>query len=512
MTRDTDTTDASQRDDAGRHAREDDPHDAGRPGGSGGRDLRRRAVLAGAGALAGAGVVGHLARGPATTAAAETVTFDGIEHRALGDASLSTESGSLVASNIDDEGDDGVAAQTVQSTTWQANVDRTTEAMGAGSSLEVQAHVNEEGESGVVGGTTTATMVDDTTAEVTASYSTSSDSGDVTVEAYQDETVVNTYQPADPNDYDAEMVLVDWWDIIFLIRYLSRLSVASGPVTTSDSNDSVTIACVFEYRTGGQLSPVRMGGDTVEANRLRFVETVPDSYDDVWYGTEMQLRGAGMDRITIDSEDVQPGLVFDGHPNRPVGDASLSRTTDVATVSGFDDAGDDGVEIVAGSATSVAANLDAVALDGGASMEAAARGTVDGTDDQSLGTATVRDDGGTPTLSADFGTLGTDTVAVEVYDGTDLVGSDVVAAGDVATLSGDPRLAMAAAVAGSPTGYSKTFDRTTTVRLSSGAAFDGNRVRLLADGPDATVADAETLSLLAAGLDAVDVTAESSSG
>lgn len=493
MTRDTDTTetDGPERD------RQD-----------GTRGPHRRAVLAGAGALAGAGVVGQLTRGFGVTEAAESVEFDGIEHRALGDAELSTESGALVASGIDEEGDDGVAAQTVQSTTWGADISTTTSEMGVGSTLAVDALVNEEGEAGVVGGTSSATVETETRAAVTGSYSSSSDAGDVVVEARRDQELVATYEPPDPERYVIRLTWEEYQRLRFAILFYDiSVQMRSAPVSPSDSNDSVTIACVFEYATGGPLDEVEMGDRLVEANRVRIVETVADEYDDVWYATEMQLRGAGMDSIVIDGETVQPGLVFDGHPNRPAGDASLSRTDDALTVEGVD--GNDGVEIVAGSASTVVANFDPVGFAGGG-LQTAGRGTVDGVAHQSIGSAGIRDESGTSLLSADFDALDAEAVVVEVYDGLDLVGSDVVSAGTVAGLSGDPRLAMAGARAGSPTGYTLTFDRTTTVQLSSGVGFDGNRVRLLADSPRATVADVGALSLLGAGLGDFDITAESS--
>ncbi len=505
MTRDTDTT-------------ETDGPERDRRDGT--RGPHRRAVLAGAGALAGAGVVGQLTRGFGVTEAAESVEFDGIEHRALGDAELSTESGALVASGIDEEGDDGVAAQTVQSTRWGADIGPTTSEMGAGSSLELQARVNEDGEEGVVGGTTSATMEDDATAAVTGSYISSQAAGDVQVEAYRDQTLVATYEPPDPQRYVIRLTWEEYRELLFELWFYSTATI--------EPSNPPTVACAFEYATAGTVDEVGMPDGPVEANRVRIVETVENAYDDTWYGTEMQLRGSGMDEIVVAGETAQPGLLFDGHPNHPLGAASLSRTHEAVTVDVGD--GGDGVEIVTGSATSVAANLDPVGFGGGASLETVGRGTVEGTFDQ-FGSAGVRDEDGTSVLSADFGPLGTDSVVVEVYDGLDLVGSGVVPAGTVASLSGDPRLAMAGALAGSPTGYTLTFDRTTTVQLgsgdggtqtpvladsgtgqlSSGATFDGNRVRLLADDPAATVADVRTLSLLGAGLGGFDITAESSS-
>lgn len=106
--------------------RNDDGHEA----------VGRRSVLASAGALAAGGLVGTV-RGESGD---ETI-FDGLVHQPLGDAALSTGSGLLEVSNLDDDGDDGVAVETDGASTWTVESSETlNESMPVGSKVLTQAY------------------------------------------------------------------------------------------------------------------------------------------------------------------------------------------------------------------------------------------------------------------------------------------------------------------------------------------------------------------------------------
>lgn len=99
--------------------------------------VRRRSVLAGAGALAAGGLVGTARAGGGTP---DEVVFEGLTHRPLGDANLSTDTGSLEVSNLDDTGDDGVAVETEGTTAWTASTGTTFGWMPVGGQFLTRAH------------------------------------------------------------------------------------------------------------------------------------------------------------------------------------------------------------------------------------------------------------------------------------------------------------------------------------------------------------------------------------
>lgn len=99
--------------------------------------IKRRSVLASAGALAAGGIVGRARAGDGNQ---DEVVFEGLTHRSLGDATLSTDSGPLVVSDLDDEGDDGVAVETGGASTWGVSTGTTFGQMPVGGQFLTQAY------------------------------------------------------------------------------------------------------------------------------------------------------------------------------------------------------------------------------------------------------------------------------------------------------------------------------------------------------------------------------------
>lgn len=443
---------------------------------------RRRSVLAGVGALAVGGVAAGAARqttrGSGGTRGTEAATFDGLDHRAIGDASLSTESGALVAS-LGSDGS-GFATDTERAVTWRAGLSQTVSDMPVGSSITVEAVGTVEGEPDQVAGSTTLTR-NESSYSFTGSYDSTVAPDDITVEVMDGDTP----QLARPLNNDR--ITMDerdfWWDDF---EYHFWQFLVSGNAVQNNDGRAVERCWASVRNTNGETVPVTVGDDTTSGHEVRLNETASDDGGTVWYTTEMRVTASGLDELVLDDEPTTPGAAFSELPHRLDGETTVQRTPDTLQV-GNVDAGD-GFEVYLGSVDGFAATFDGVSLDGsGASFVSEGTGTVDETGDRSLGTATLSNAGSGLELAADFAPLGTESVRVEVLRGGTVVGSAVVPAGTVAAVAGGPQVVGSGVLPATPPGYVLAFDREVEVATGDGEPLFGDQVRLFPDRPTAVV-------------------------
>ena len=114
-------------------------------------------------------------------------------------------------------------------------------------------------------------------------------------------------------------------------------------------------------------------------------------------------------------------------------------------------------------------------------------GSLAGASDTFLGRAGCRNNGGVVTASADFSSIGSPDVLVEVYNGGALAGSALVAAGDVAVVTGGPLIEAIGKLPPDPPCIVVDLDRLATVTPTGGAPILGDEVRLLASAASGTI-------------------------
>lgn len=439
-------------------------------------------MLAGVGALAvGGAVVGANRTSLMSDEPSKGTEFDGLDHQPLGDATLSTEDGSLVASNVDGDGDDGFATDTRRSVSWHANAGSTMTSMPVGSSITVEAYGTADGNPGMGLGSMTMTR-NESTIDFTASYMSTTMSGDVAIEVmdgdtsrFYDSPNDTTYQVAiyyDPWWWDWI-----WWDFAEMIR---------GGAIVEGNSGRATPNCLFGiHNANGDTVPMTVNDQEVQGDRLRVIETSSGHDHEVWYTTEMRTTAAGVDPITLDAEPIEAGAMFGGLAALSRGDASVQRSTDTLTVGGVD-AGD-GFGIVLGAVDGVDVAFEGIDPDADdAELTASATGAAGDSEDAPLGSAGLSDQGDSLGLTADFRALGASTVRAEVLNDGGVAGSGTAANGTVGTVANDATVTGAGVVPGSPRGYYLSFGDDVDVALAGGRPVPGDEVRLFPADPSAT--------------------------
>lgn len=455
----------------------------------------RRTFLAGAGTLAAGVVAGGTAAGadgPATTA---TVTFDGIEHRLLGDATAEVLDGSLVVSGFGDSGDDGVAALLGQAVGWRADIDGTVGQLPEGGALSSTAVGNVEGEPGLVATSVTTTREGDALA-VDWDYPIANDN--LAVEVHDGASLV-VREPVNNTD-SITIHPPDAYDH----NYFESTDDDEPLLATLSPTGPPDPACVTEYSSSdGSEFQVQIGGSEYAGTRVGVLEDPSEETYDIWYTSEYRLTGAGIDELVVDAEGLTRGVMFDHLANRRVGDATLTRTADSLDVADTDDA--DGVRVEVGSVTSVAVSFDGVSLTNtGERLDDEVVGVVDGTAGTTVATAGLDNVGMALEVLAAFDALGTDTVTVTVLEGGSVSGSVVTSDGSVAMVGGEPGVVETAATRGDPPGVGFRFEQSTMV-MAGGEVFQGDEVRVAANDPAASVDALQDLVLTGTGLDGVGI-------
>lgn len=352
-------------------------------------ELARRTVLKGAAGLGTAGLAGSAGVGTAGAVVNRGWGW-GLDHTALGDAELAFEDDALVVSGVDD-GESGVNVSlgesqgvTVDTTLdWEVPVE---------SYREFRTRGVVDGEPGVDLGLLRSVRVDSPDGFGFEPTFENLGSESYTFEVYDEGELVGRQEGAVDPAYipDREPRL----DIVIKIIWTD-----AGPI--------VVIVVV------GLLDPIigpRMNEYVGDEIRLvpEDVEVVPDAV------TDLDVVGAGREQFTIHGEAVHAL----GNPHRQRGNARLHPTDsgEALDVTNVGESGTHGVAVGTGGdprADLTLRDFDLTEAEASATFDA--RGTLDGTPDALLGSASVTNVGGEFEVAADFTHLGTDAVRVEGF-------------------------------------------------------------------------------------------------
>lgn len=439
------------------------------------------AGLAGCSALSGGAPVGE-------AEAADRVIFDGLDHSALGDASLEVLDGDLVVSNVDGGGDDGVRVAFGEARRFRTEMSLDPENTPLGSYIESHYRGVLDGQTDQPTGNIRLTRVD-------GGY-----------EADPDYSALGSRSYSVELQRDGEVVLSDG-------GFTEPVHVAVREV--------IPIVCFCAWHRWGWIwvwfTPVVTytlpDGRTADADRVEFA---PDSVDvEDGYATEVNVRAADRRSFRIENESVD---AF-GNFHEALGDVTLDPRDRGSTlvVGDVDGSGGDGVTVDFGGVTSAGVAFDPIGLpNDGMRFEVSGTGTVDGTSGQSIGWMGCRNNGGTVQAVADYSDVGSSDVRIEVVNDGDLVGRDVVDGGGVvATVSGAgdgaPRIHTCEKdidVPDAPPCYLIGLDRDATITPDGGEELVGDRARFLADNPDATIDSIGSFDLTGTSLDSMTITDE----
>lgn len=444
----------------------------------------RRSFLAGTGALAAGVVTGGTSAAADDRVGTRAVRFDGVEHRLLDEATAEVQDGSLVVSGFGDSGGDGIAAMLGQATEWLGDGETRAE-MPVGSTLTATTVGTVDGESGQV-----ATRID-LTREGEADFVVEWDypvaEGSLAVEVLDGSEVVHfeevenggqvAVQPPQPAPPDFFTYTTD-----------GELAALAGGVAPA--------SCTNEFAYPDGEVTVDVDGTEHTGTRFRVLEDTREQTAEAWYVSEYRLTGTGIDRLVVDGETVDPGVMFADLANNPVGDATLTRHPDALEVANV--ASGDGFYADLGSVEGAGFAFDGVQTDTpGAAISVQALATVDVCGKKTFGVAELRDEGGDRTLSGGFpDELETDAVRVDVREDGSLVGREVVAEGDLGVFGESPTVRQVGVLPTTPTGYGFLFDDSVEVQLGSGTQLAGNEIRVAPSDPEL-----EVLAVHALGVD-----------
>lgn len=455
-------------------------------------ETARRPLLAALAAGGAAGLAGCTALSDGVPVgqaeAADRVLFDGLDHTALGDASLDVSEGDLVVSDVDEAGDDGARVDLGEPRSFSTEMVLDPENTPSGAQLETRFSGVLDGESGVDVGGVSMERVD-------GGFDGRPD-----------------YGPIGSDTYTAELYLDG-----------DRQVAAEGLVDPIHFHfiDPCFFYCWWGWHWWHwywhwyfcPIICVLPDGREVEADRVDFS---PDrvAVED-GYATTADLTAAGKPRVRVDAESL--GLF--GNDHSAVGDVTLdARDRGSSLVVGdVDGSGGDGVSVDFGGVGNAGVAVDPIGLpNDGMRFEVSGTGTVDGISGQSIGWMACRNNSGTVQAVADYSDVGSTDVRIEVVNDGSLVGRDVVPGGDVvATVDGAgdgaPRIQVVEkdlTVPDVPPCYRVGLDRDATVTPVDGEELVGDTVRFLADNPDSTVDSIGSFDLTGTALDAITVVDE----
>lgn len=469
--------------------------------------LSRRSAIAGSALAALGGLAGCADDGFVTPDGDGTDVTGGtpapdvgqFEHEALGDATIEMGEGVIEVTGVESEGD-GIATLLGQTVEWASDTGTTISNMAEGATLRATAIGNVAGEPDQMATTVTITREGERNV-VDWDYPIAN--GNVAVEVLDEDDTVHFEEVGT----DADLSFAPGGEVmdthIWFLGYVDE-----GGFIQDQLNGIAPASCTYEFSdpSGGQLAVV-LNGSQYTGTRLRVMEIPGEETADVWYTSEHRLTGSGVGTIRMNTETADPGVMFDGLSNEPVGDASLERRQGSVVLSGLEDR--DGVLVELGEVVGVDTVLEATAPGEDAELLARGRGVVEDEDEgEVFGTAGVVGAGETMDLVADFEALGSDLVDVEVLSGDDLVDSVTVEGGTYGSVGVDvPVVASGIAPMNSPGLYQK-FGDAVPITLGGNTELQGDEVCVSASEPDTQVAAVSEFEVLGSGLEGVAITGE----
>lgn len=454
-------------------------------------DEGRRTTLKAAAGLGTIGIAGYagashgIRSGPrdVNLSATDRLWFAGLEHTALGDATLDTSTGSLVVSNIDSGGDDGVSVAVGETEGHMVQLPVDPSTIPTGASMVSRFFGSVDGSTGQHLATMHRTRVSEGFDILPDFSNVGTDTYTLTL--YNDGTKVFegsgfSTETTVKQDTKTES---EWCAIIPIYVYCKTVDDDEAVVVTPDGDEYV--ADRFEF------SPDSL---SVESMTL----------------TGVEITAADIDQFQIDDETVR---VF-GRPHAALGDAHIHPENDGTqlTVDNIDGVGDDGVSARLDGVKSYTATLDPVTFDvTDASLKTSATGILSGTPDSSLGRSSLTNTGDQLQATTDFSAVGSDTTRVEVFDNGEKVGETTVPSGDVGVIESIIPIDICGKLPPNPPCFLWRGPYTATFTASDGTSFVGNDFRFLAADADETFEGLNSFDIRAANVDSftqVDETTE----
>lgn len=450
-------------------------------------DEHRRTALKAAAGLGAIGVAGYagasrgIDNGPrgVNASATDRLWFAGLEHTALGDATLDTSDGSLFVSNIDSRGDDGVSIDVGETNGFMHTTTFRPGSTPAGASRTVATTGIVDGTEGQPAGSLETTRLADESGYALQPDFSAIGSDSYVLRAYDDDELVFEGGPYEaPTEYrvdidiDVEVCRRGWFK--WYVRIEIEITVEKSIVVAPD-------------------------GNRFEANKIEFEAATTTATGTL---TNVDIVAADISQFEIYDESVE---AF-GRPHAALGDAHIYPQNDGTqlTVDNVDGNGDDGVSVRLDGVKGYTATLDPVELDvTDASLNTHATGILDGTPDSSLGRSSLTNTGGQLLATTDFSAVNSENVRVEVFDDGEKVGETTVPSGDVGVIDQIIPITDCGKLPPEPNPpcflwrgpYRATFT------ASDGTSFVGNDFRFLAADADATYEGLNSFDIRAANVD-----------
>lgn len=246
---------------------------------------------------------------------------------------------------------------------------------------------------------------------------------------------------------------------------------------------------------------VLSNGNTVVGDRLTV--TPENEVQPVESLSTVRIVAADMPSFTLIDQAV--GLF--GHPHRALGEATFEIEDRRLTIGEIGTSGGDGVQVVLDDEQSFRAELDPLELDErDATLRLDATGIVDDRLDVPLGTADVMNVGEEYVVGADFSALDADEVRLEVFADGERVGRTVLDSGIVARLPKPVPITGCGKLPPRPLPcFIIDFLDEVSVLTADGAAFEGDQLRLLASGTDVEVGGLSEYGISAAGIESLSL-------
>lgn len=446
-------------------------------------DEHRRTALKAAAGLGTIGIAGYAGAsrgigGPrdVTVSTTDRLWFAGLEHTALGDATLDTSTGSLVVSNIDSSGDDGVNIAVGETNGFMHTTTLRPSSTPAGAFRTVATTGIVDGTAGQPAGSLETTRLADESGYALQPDFSPLGSDGYTLRAYADDALVFEGGPYEaPTQYrvdidiDIEICRRGWLD--WYIDIEIDITVEKSVVVAPD-------------------------GNRVEANKIEFEPAGTTATGTL---TNVDIVAADISQFEIYDESVE---AF-GRPHAAVGDAHILPENDGTqlTVDNIDGGGDDGVSVRLDGVERYTATLDPVTFDvTDASLGISATGILDGTPDSSLGTSSLTNTGDRLQATTDFSAVGSDTTRVEVFDNGEKVGETTVPSGDIGVIESIIPIDGCGKLPPNPPCFIWRGPFTATFTASDGTSFVGNDFRFLAADADKTFEGLNSFDIRAANI------------
>lgn len=473
--------------------------------------LSRRAALASSAAVALGGLAGctddlvtpdgegTADPGGGTATPTESGVGD-IEHRALGDATIEMEDGSLVVRGVESEGD-GVATLLGQAVEWASNTGTTISDMEDGATLRATAIGTVEGEADQMATTITMTQDGERTL-LDWDYPVAN--GRVAVEVLGEDESVHYEEVGEEADLSFSPPGGEVMDThIWFLGYVDE-----GGFLQERMDGVAPASCTYEFSNlSGDGLAVSLNGEEYTGTRLRVMEVAVEETADVWFTSEHRLTGSGVGSITMNTETVDPGVMFDWFSHEPIGDAAVERAPESVRVGGLEER--DGVRIELGAVAGAAVPVDSLDVPDG--TEFLVRGTLPAEDrgvgdKEPFGRLATRGANGDLELVADFEPLDTGSVRVEVARDGEAVESTTVEAGTLGTVGADVPVVETGISRGETPGLYHRFGDVAPVTLAADLEVEGDEVRAFASEPGGTVPAVASAELLGTGLEGIAIT------